>query len=136
MNLSTIIADRNARFAAGNNAGEGFDPDAEIEGVAAEYSAQTDDDVSVYVVGGKAILVGDANGSWGVSIEIGGEAANLAQRLAALPTHEGSAQRRQMGRAMDALARARRVVEAGGTPVNLDRRLPGGKTIGETLAAE
>ena len=60
----------------------------------------------------------------------------MSARLRALPSYEGSAQRRAYGRGMDALARARRVVAAGGVPINLNRRLPGGLTIGETLVRE
>ena len=84
MNLSTIIADRNALFTAGNNAGDGFDPGSMLTGGRPTHRADTTDDVSVYVVGGKAILVGtdgtgDDDSRWAVEVEV--DATNMADAL-------------------------------------------------------
>jgi len=82
MNIATIIpstlaarlldGDRDdeasSTFDRLNSAGEGFDPDAEIEDWNLVSRATTDDEVSVYADGDDAILVGDANGAWAVRV--------------------------------------------------------------------
>ena len=75
MNLSTIIANRVALFTAGNNAGDGFDPAAMLTGGRPTHRADTTDDVSVYVIGDEAILVGtdgtgDDDSRWAVVVEL------------------------------------------------------------------
>ena len=57
-----------AAFALGNNAGDGFDPDADIGGWDLVHAAETDDSVSVYTDGEDVVLVGDANGAWAVRV--------------------------------------------------------------------
>lgn len=60
-------------FSALNNAGKGFDPEWYIETYRLERPAEHDEDVSVYSYTDDdgyywVILVGDANGLWGVAV--------------------------------------------------------------------
>jgi len=73
MNIDQIINDRDALFTSGNNDGDGYDPEADIQGLLPVHTAETTDDVSVYLLGDRAVLVGtDGSGSddsrWGVTV--------------------------------------------------------------------
>ena len=57
-----------ATFTELNDAGEGFDPDGEIDEWELVSRASNMDEVSVYADGDDAILVADAGGQWAVRV--------------------------------------------------------------------
>ena len=53
-------------FRAGNDAGEGFNPDDEIESWGWVYTS--DEGIDLYQDGNDAVLVADVNGPWAVRV--------------------------------------------------------------------
>ena len=76
MTLADIIDNRASLYDAGNTAGDGYDPTADIADASSPvHAAETTDDVSVYHVGDVAILVatdgsGDDVSRWGVAVVV------------------------------------------------------------------
>ena len=64
---STVSALVARAFVDGNEAGRGFDPDADIEGE--EPIFITGGGIAVYrMASDRILLVGDANGAWGIEV--------------------------------------------------------------------
>ena len=79
MNIDQIIENRKRLFTAGNDAGDGYSPDDDIQGLVPAHVAAETDDVSVYVWSNSRVILvgtdgsGDASSQWGVTVAMDGE---------------------------------------------------------------
>ena len=82
----------NAAFNARNNAGEGFDAEGRSFGqlVYDRDTALTDDAVSIWKDGDDVVLVGDANGLWGVRVKPTGKNLVEYMPIAHRASHEAA----------------------------------------------